>query len=900
MIHTTLLATCCLAGAFADDESDYYAVDYLTPPDGAVLEVGGMDFLPDGRLVLSTRRGQVWIVENALADDPNDARFTLFAEGLWEGLGLKVIAGDIYVMQRAELSRLLDLDDDGVCDQIDTVADDWGVSGNYHEFAYGLPVDADGNFYVTLNVGFFSPKWWHGKSTVPYRGWALKIAPDGTVSPFASGFRSPCGVGMSPAGDLFVTDNQGDWMPASPVFRVREGGFYGHPASLDWTEDYRNTESLSSDTVPPARAATDREPAAIWLPYKWSRSPGNLVWDETGGRFGPFGGQTFIAELTNGMVLRGDFEEVDGVLQGWVVPFRQKIGSTVRLAFAPDGTLFTGFTNRGWGGLAPADGIGRIRWRETVPFEIASVHLLGQAADAPPGFTVRFTAPPDPDWSAAATADPTAKLSVTQYDYDYWWEYGSPERETVELSVASIDVNENELTFRVDGLEAGRMARVQFFDLASTTEQTLLHDEFAYTLNRMPGTPAGTYTPPIARIVPPPPARESGEEGWLRLTYGDATDAWLFSGWELVEAKLDPADPTRFTTTKGDSHLTNTAGDFPSNYVSRAQFADARIVLDFTLPEGGSADLFVMGCYAIRLSDSEAAPTLTAEHCGAVVGGEGFESHAPEFHAYRGAGQRHTIEIDFEAPRFDASGSKTANARFVRIKIDDVLLQENVEMPGPSAGALTQEASAGAFVIAPNGPIAIGNVRVRPTASGEESTEEGWTPLIDLEADDPLADWIVTEDGTWYVEDEVLIGEGPRSHLFSPRRDFRDVEVRAEMKVSDGGNSGIFLRAPLAKMDWPKGYEAEVNSSFADPNRTGSLIGFSPVLTHLVAPDTWFEYRIRCQTDSEGTHVTLRVNGIVVNDWVDELNAYPVGHIALQQHHDGSVIEVRRLEVREL
>ena len=146
--------------AFASSEADAYTLEYLKTPDGCVLEVGGMDFLSDGRLVVSTRRGQVWIVENALADDIADAEFKLFAEGLREGLGLNVVDDEVFVVQRGELSRLVDEDGDDVCDRIDTVCNNWGVSGHYHEFAFGLPNDAEGNFYVTLNVSFFSATWW--------------------------------------------------------------------------------------------------------------------------------------------------------------------------------------------------------------------------------------------------------------------------------------------------------------------------------------------------------------------------------------------------------------------------------------------------------------------------------------------------------------------------------------------------------------------------------------------------------------------------------------------------------------------------------------------------------------------------------------------------------------------
>ncbi|MCA9321915.1 MAG: hypothetical protein KDB53_14330, partial [Planctomycetes bacterium] len=116
--------------SFVWSQQPYRVVEF-TPPEGEILEVGGLDFLPDGRLVCSTRRGQVWIVEGP-EGDPKDMRFSLFAEGLQEGLGLEVVDGVIHVLQRAELSRLHDDDGDGRCDRIETVANDWGVSGNYH------------------------------------------------------------------------------------------------------------------------------------------------------------------------------------------------------------------------------------------------------------------------------------------------------------------------------------------------------------------------------------------------------------------------------------------------------------------------------------------------------------------------------------------------------------------------------------------------------------------------------------------------------------------------------------------------------------------------------------------------------------------------------------------------
>ncbi len=890
-----MLATGLLAGAptaqTAQQEAEYYSVDYLVPPVGARVEVGGMAFLPDGRLVVSTRRGQVWLVENPLAEDPKDARFSLFCEGLWEGLGLAVVpstmAGhdaDILVLQRQELSRLVDDDHDGTCDRIDTLCDAWGVSGNYHEFGYGLPIDRQGNAYISLNVSFFSPKWWHGKSPVPYRGWTMKISPTGKLTPYASGFRSPCGISLSPADELFVTDNQGDWMPASPIYHVAEGGFYGHPASLDWTDEYRKTDTHASDTVPPARAASDRAPAAIWLPYKWSRSPGNMAWDQSGGKFGPFAGQFVLAEMTNGMVLRGDMEKVGGEYQGWVVPLRQRVGSAVRVLFADDGTLLCGLTNRGWGGYSPADGVARVRWTGETPMEVERVELV--RADR---FRITLTA----ELPKGARAD-SLRAKVTQYDYDYWWEYGSPERHLEELAchVAGIDWLHRTIDLVAEGLQAGKVARVRLENVVGADGRALLHDEFAYTINALPGGAREQ----VAKLVPPPPARESGSEGWLFLTWGDALGRWNSSGWILCDAELDSADRSKFLTKDGNGAVVN-VGPEATPFVSREVFGDCKIHLQFQLPEHGNSGVYVMGRYEVQLCDSAGKERdLQMGDCGGIYRGEHWPGRAPDFNAFREAGQWHELDVEFQAPRFDASGKKTENARFLRVRIDDVLLHENVEVPEPTLGALfAGEAAFGPLMVqGDHTEVAIADVRVFPKVPKLEP--EGWEPLFDGST---LDGWRISDDGNWTVEDGVIVGQGKTSHLFSPRGDYADFEVRGRFKISDGGNSGFYFRTTYGP-GWPAGYEAQINSTFADPQKTGSLYAIVPNGTTLVPPDTWFDYLVRCVDEPGGTHITIQIDGVTFVDHVDPERRHARGHIALQQHHEGSVIEAKDLWIREL
>jgi len=895
MVRSLALALASLALAPAasaqtsQQESEYFAVDYLTPQPGSRVEVGGLAFLPDGRLVVSTRRGQVWIVENPLASNPADARFSLFAEGLWEGLGLAVVPSrtpgrdaDIVVMQRQEISRLLDEDHDGRCDRIDTLCDAWGVSGNYHEFGYGLPVDAQGNYYLSLNVSFFSPKWWHGKSPVPYRGWTMKVSPTGKMSPLASGFRSPCGISLSPKDELFVTDNQGDWMPASPIFHVTEGGFYGHPASLDWTEEYRRSDTHASDTIPPARAATDRRQAAIWLPYKWSRSPGNMAWDQSGGRFGPFEGQFVLAEMTNGMVLRGDMEQIAGQYQGWVTILRQHVGSAVRVLFAKDGTLLCGLTNRGWGGYSPADGVARVRWTKKPVLEVDEVHLAGDDR-----FRVTFTEPLPENWRDGF------QVKAIANDYDYWWEYGSPERHIEELPVrvAGIDGEWKTVDLVLEGLRPGKVVRLVFQGVSSRAGAPLLHNEIAYTVNALP---SGAREH-VAKLVPPPPARESGDEGWLFLTWGDALGRWESSGWTLCDADLDPADRTRFTTKEGNGALLN-VGPSPSPFVSKQSFGDCKLHLRFQLPEKGNSGVYLMGRYEVQLFDSSGKEAdLTMGDCGGIYRGQNWPGRAPDFNAFRGAGQWHDLDVEFQPPRFDEKGKKTENARFLRVRIDDVLLQENVEVPEPTLGALfADEAPEGPLMIqGDHTQVAIGDVRVFPKIPKTEP--EGWTPLWNGE---DLEGWKVSDDGTWTIEDGVIIGQGKTSHLFSPRDDYKDFEIRGRFKISDGGNSGFYFRTTYGP-GWPAGYEAQINSTFTDPVKTGSLYDFAKIGTTLIPPDAWFDYRVRCVDEAEGVHISIWVDGVLFTDYVDTTRKHARGHIALQQHHEGSVIEAKDLWIRE-
>jgi len=882
------------------EESDYYKVDFIPTSPGSV-EVGGLDFLPDGRLVVSTRHGQVWIVSDPCAANPADAKLTLFAEGLYEGLGLAVVKGDIYVLQRTELSRLRDTDGDGRCDTIDTISDDWGLSGNYHEFAYGLPHDADGNFYVSLNVGFLDPKWWHGKSLAPWRGWVLKVGPDGKSEPFASGLRSPNGLGFNGDGDLFVTDNQGDWMPSCPLFHVKAGEFYGHPASLEWTDEYKKFDKKASDTEPPHR---QRRAPALWIPYGLSRSAGNPLLDTTAGKFGPFAGQMFVAELTNGCVLRADLEKVEGEWQGSVLQFRRGTGSANRIAFAPDGTMVVGLTNRGWGGAPPADGLARVKWTGRVPMEMEHVRLEQD------GFLVSFTLP------LAADCRPTAaNAHLVQYDYNSWWDYGSPEVHVTPVEVAAVEVvaGRKALRVRAPGIKAGMCARLVFDGIVgentangAQTRDPLLHPQVDYTINRMPGMAAAAA---VAKTVEPPPSREDMEEGWVTLFDRRSIEGFEGEGWRRAAVHMDSNDPTQLAehalVDDWDGMLVNAQG--AHDVVSKVLHGDCDARIDFLVSKGSNSGVYFMGRYEVQILDSFGKKEVDFGDCGGIYegmdGDQGFVGSALKVNASNAPGEWQRFDVRFRAPRFDASGKKSTNAKFEWVKLNGTLIQENVEVENPTRGGFDgPEVAYGPVRLqGDHGPVAYKKVRLKrlDPPPGDAATASANAQFVKIFDGKTLDGWKKTGNAKWSVEEGAIVGRGDAGHLFSPRGDYVNFEQRAKVVINDFGNSGFYFRTKFGD-GFPAGYEAQVDSSHPDPQRTGSLYGMAKVTVAPVPANVWFDYRVRCVDEAAGTHIQIWVNGFQTVDFTDAARTYKTGHLALQQHNEGSEVRFKDVEVREL
>jgi len=478
-------------------EGDYYRlVDVVTSrtrsasrdpnwrPGGreVVLEVSGLEVLDEDRVAVATRMGEVWVLSGAYGEPPKNLKFTRFASALHEPMGLLREGDSLLAMQRTELTRLRDTDGDGVADEYLTVAKGWNVSGNYHEYAFGPKRDGAGNLWITLNIGMGAGS----ENDKPWRGWALVVTPEGQLKPVCAGLRSPSGLGANAEGDMFVTDQQGNWVPAGSLHHLRRGVFLGNPEMIKTFDAKGSTVKLSGPIpkdrpYPEALAALpELKPPAVWFPYhKMGESATDIAVDASGGKFGPFSGQLFVGDFTSALINRVFLERVNGEYQGACFPFREGFAcAIVRLAFGRDGSMFAGLTNRGWTSRGDAAyGLQRLVWTGKVPFEVKEMRARGD------GFELTFTKPVE----RGSAVDP-ASYAGSSYTFLYHETYGSPEIDVAPLRVKSATVSADGKAVRlvIDGLRRYYVHELHIDGVRAESGEALVHSVGYYTLNQVP------------------------------------------------------------------------------------------------------------------------------------------------------------------------------------------------------------------------------------------------------------------------------------------------------------------------------------------------------------------------------------------------------------------------------
>ncbi|MEP6662685.1 MAG: DUF6797 domain-containing protein, partial [Verrucomicrobiota bacterium] len=387
-----------------------YAVDQLTPPTANPwkrrVRFSGMDFFKDGtRAALCTWDGDVWIV-SGIDGQLENLKWKRFASGSYETLGLKIVDEMIYTSGRDQITRYHDFDGDGEADFYENFNNQVLSSTGFHEFVFDLQTDSKGNFYMAKagpvrggGRGFGGDNF---GTITEHAGTLLQVSKDGRkLDVFATGFRAPNGFSVGPNDEITTSDNEGTWVPATPLNWVEKGGFYG------------------VETLAHRKAIPEFHQPVLWMSHNdVDNSGGAQVW-VTSKKWGPFAGDLLHLSYGKSMLYHVLMEKTSsGTRQGGVVKIPLKFtSSAMRGRFNPkDGQLYI-VGLQGWQTTAAKlTGFDRVRYTGKPVYAAGGLKVKHQAIE------ISFTQPLD-----AASATDLENYSIKRWNYQRAENYGSPE-----------------------------------------------------------------------------------------------------------------------------------------------------------------------------------------------------------------------------------------------------------------------------------------------------------------------------------------------------------------------------------------------------------------------------------------------------------------------------------------
>ncbi len=416
-----------------------YVVDNLNVPlenpYKSWMRTTGFDFFKDGRAAISTWSGDVWIV-SGIDEKLEKLTWKRYATGLFQPLGLKVVDDKVYVLGRDQITRLHDLNADSEADVYENFNNDVQVTPGFHEFALDLHTDPEGNFYFAKG-GPVNPGGSGWGPLSEHNGCVIKVSKDGSkLEVFATGVRAPNGMGVGPKGEVTVGDNQGTWVPACYLHRVKQG-------------DFVSVVDLShKDPLP-----TSHPPHLMFFPMSVDNSGGAQVW-VTSEKWGPFKDRLLHLSYGQASLLGTMLETVNGVEQGGAFRFPFKFDTGVcRARFSPlDGQLYlTGL--RGWQTSGAKDGA-----FQRVRYTGSKVYLPNEMRVTDKGIHIGFTNPVE-----AASASDAGNYAIQQWNYQWTKSYGSPDfkvsdekakgRDPVEIKSVKLSADRKSVFLEVPGLK---------------------------------------------------------------------------------------------------------------------------------------------------------------------------------------------------------------------------------------------------------------------------------------------------------------------------------------------------------------------------------------------------------------------------------------------------------------
>lgn len=523
--------------------------------------VGGIDFLPDGRMVICNWEpdGGVYVLEGVLGDTiASQIKVTRIAAGLAEPLGIKVVNGEIYVLQKQELTKLIDHNRDGIIDEYYAVANGWGVTSNFHEFAFGLVYDK-GYFYAALATAI-DPGGASTKPQNPDRGKVVKISRDGKFELIASGLRTPNGIGLGYKNRIYIADNQGDWLPSSKIVEVIPGAFYG-----SHSVDPIGSKSLK-ETLP-----------VVWLPQgeigNSPSQPGQI-------NDGPYKGQMIHGDVTHGGVKRVFVEEVNGQLQGVVFRFTQGLeGGINRLAWGPDGALYVGGigSTGNWGQEGKERfGLQKIKYNGKSTFEILAVRAKTN------GVELELTEP-----LGEGQGQSPAFYTLMRWKYVPTEQYGGPKINERNIGVKSVTVSRDRkrVFLETDGLLENHMIYVRCHPSISSKDGKIMWSTEAwYTMNQIPKNLVVKPNPATA-TSPSGPSNEELRNNFVAIF--DGKNLNNFKGW-----KQDAVSPGWKVSEDGSLAFEPTSG--ARDIATKKDYSNFELRFSWKVSKGANSGVFYL------------------------------------------------------------------------------------------------------------------------------------------------------------------------------------------------------------------------------------------------------------------------------------------------------------------
>ena len=392
-------------GSVSTDQTAPYVTDVATLPTDnpwkASLRFGGFDFVDEDSAALSSWNGDVWIVRG-LKGDWSQLKWQRIASGLFEPLGLKVVKGVIYVNGRDQITQLIDLNGDGETDHFKTFNRDVLITQNFHEFAFELQTDKEGNFYFSKG----SPVRGGGRGferILPHNGVVMKVSPDGkSSSVIATGLRAPGGLGVGPNGEITTGENEGTNQPCCKINYTsgKTPVFFGTEASRQSLVDAPYTEPL------------------CYLPMDIDNSGGSQVWVPEGAKFGVAAGTLLHLSYGKSSVYQVLPVPRGKTLQGGVVKLPIQLqSSAMRARFHKDGSMYAlGF--RGWQTNAATEcAFQRVRYNSGTTLPVPE-----KVEYTSTGIRLKFATELDAELAADVTS-----YSAERWNYVRGLQYGSGE-----------------------------------------------------------------------------------------------------------------------------------------------------------------------------------------------------------------------------------------------------------------------------------------------------------------------------------------------------------------------------------------------------------------------------------------------------------------------------------------